>query len=201
MLELPAAVLTAEAGAMLGRASARATQPFKVITDKLPENAVRLGLAARLFPRARVIHVRRHPLDTGVSNFFQRFSAGQGYSNRLDWIGVRTRQIADAMGIWRTALDLPILDVSYERLVADPEAETRRMVAFAGLEWTPALLDRDVTRHAVLTASQWQVRQPINAASVARWKRYEPWLGPMIDAMGGMEWIEAEVAAASGEGG
>src|SRR6185503_9565893 len=120
-----------------GRAHGR---PFKVVTDKLPENAVRLGLIRRLFPKARVVHVRRHPLDTGVSNFFQRFSVGQGFSTRLDWIGVRTRQVADSMAIWKQALDMPVLDVWYEHLVADPEVQSRRLVEFAGLEWTDACL-------------------------------------------------------------
>jgi len=139
-LELSSGWLAARAGTILQTAAKAATAPFRVVTDKLPENAVRLGLVSRLFPRARVIYVRRHPLDAGVSNFFQRFSAGQGYSTRLDWIGVRTRQIADSMAIWKQAIDLPILDVSYEKLVADPEAEARRLVAFAGLEWDPACL-------------------------------------------------------------
>jgi hypothetical protein len=146
-----------------------------------------------------VIHVRRHPIDAGVSNFFQRFSAGQGFSTRLDWIGARTRQIADSMQIWKTALDLPILDVSYERLVADPETEARRLVAFAGLDWDPACLEPERTQRSVLTASQWQVRQPIYRGSVDRWRRYEPWLGPMIEAMGGFAWIDREVAASSGQ--
>lgn len=176
-------------------------RPFTIVTDKAPANAVRLGLVARLFPQARVVYVRRHPLDVGVSNFFQRFTEGQGFSNRLDWIGQRTRQTADSMALWKKALDLPILDVSYERLVAEPEVQARRLAAFAGLEWTDAMLEPDRENRAVHTASVWQVRQPIYKSAVDRWKRYEPWLGPMIEAMGGMGWIEAEVADASRQGG
>ena len=131
MLDLDRDWLAAQAEAALKRfVASRARAPFRVVTDKLPENAVRLGLIARLFPKARVVHVRRHPLDTGVSNFFQRFSAGQGFSTRLDWIGTRTRQIADSMDIWKRALDVRILDVGYENLVADPEAQSRRMLRF-----------------------------------------------------------------------
>lgn len=194
MLSLSPDWLAVQAENVMRVAAAKARAPFKVMTDKLPENAVRLGLIARLFPHARAIHVRRHPLDVGVSNFFQRYSAGQGFSNRMDWIGIRTRQIADAMALWKQALDMPILDVSYERLVADPEAESRRIIDFAGLEWTDACLEPQQTQRSVLTASQWQVRQPIYQASVARWKKYEPWLGPMIEAMGGFAWIDAEMA-------
>lgn len=195
MLDLDRDWLQAKAAIWMQHVTTRAGRPFKIVTDKLPENAVRLGLIKRLFPKARVVHVRRHPLDTGVSNFFQRFSSGQGFSTRLDWIGIRTRQVAESMEIWKRALDLPILDISYERLVADPEPEARRLVAFAGLEWTDACLAPEKTGGSVLTASQWQVRQPINTASVARWKRYEPWLAPMIEAMGGMAWVERDVAA------
>ena len=196
MLDLDRDWLRAKAEIWMQHVTSRAKRPFKIVTDKLPENAVRLGLIKRLFPKARVVHIRRHPLDTGVSNFFQRFSSGQGYSTRLDWIGVRTRQVADSMEIWKRALDLPILDVSYEKLVADPESEARRLVAFAGLDWTDACLTPEKAARSVLTASQWQVRQPINIASVARWTRYEPWLEPMIAAMGGMAWVEKEVATA-----
>ena len=196
MLDLDRDWLRAKAEIWMQHVMSRAKRPFKIVTDKLPENAVRLGLIKRLFPKARVVHIRRHPLDTGVSNFFQRFSSGQGYSTRLDWIGIRTRQVADSMEIWKRALDLPILDVSYEKLVADPDREARRLVAFAGLDWTDACLTPEKAARSVLTASQWQVRQPINTASVARWMRYEPWLEPMIAAMGGMAWVEKEVATA-----
>lgn len=192
--------LAARAEAVLKRAAADARRAFTVLTDKLPENAVRLGLIARLFPNARVVHVRRHPLDTGVSNFFQRFSHGQGYSTRLDWTGARIRQIADGMANWKRALDLPILDLSYEQLVANPEEQSRRLVAFAGLGWADACLEPQNLERNVLTASQWQVRQPINRGSVERWRRYEPWLAPMIEALGGFAWIDGEVAAASSQG-
>jgi hypothetical protein len=175
--------------------------PFDIVTDKLPENALRLGLVARLFPGARVIHLRRHPLDVGLSNFFQRFSSGEGFSYRLDWIGYRIRQIADTMALWKRAVDLPMLDVWYEKLVADPEAESRRIVAFAGLDWAPECLEPQRTQRAVLTASQWQVRQPIYRGSAGRWTRYEQWLGPMIEALGGFDWIDSEMSAMSREAG
>jgi tetratricopeptide (TPR) repeat protein len=192
--------LSAHAEQLMRQAAVGATAPFRVFTDKLPENAVRLGLISRLLPKAKVVHVRRHPLDVGVSNFFQRFSAGQGFSTRLDWIGARTRQIADSMVLWKRSLDLDILDVSYELLVAEPERQSRRLVAFAGLDWSDACLEPQRTQRSVLTASQWQVRQPIHNRSVARWMRYEPWLGPMIAAMGGPRWIEEETADSSRQG-
>jgi hypothetical protein len=72
------------------------------------------------------------------------------------------------------------------------------MVAFAGLDWTPDFLTPEQSARSVRTASQWQVRQPIYQTSVARWKRYEPWLGPMIEAMGGFDWIDAQTAEIEG---
>lgn len=170
----------------------------RIVTDKMPDNAFALGYVRQLFPNARVIYARRHPLDTGVSNFFMRFGRGQHFSTRLDWIGSRSRLLADTMDIWKRALDLPILEVHYERLVADPETEIRRIVDFAGLGWTDDFLTPERSNRSVGTASQWQVRQPIYRTAVARWQRYEPWLGPMIDAMGGMDWVEAQQAPPDG---
>ena len=103
------------------------------------------------------------------------------------------------MAVWTRALDLPILEIGYERLVAEPEAQARRIAEFAGLDWTADMLNPERARRTVLTASVTQVRRPIYQSAVARWKRYEPWLGPMIEAAGGMAWVEQEAAGASGE--
>lgn len=182
------------AGELRALIEGRSTGSHSIAIDKLPDNALRLGLVSRIFPNAKIVHVRRHPLDVGLSNYFRRFTTGQGFAFRMDWIGAKVRLVADSMACWKTALDLPILDVSYERLVTDPEGESRRLVEFAGLEWDEACLSPSKTQRSVLTASQWQVRQPIYTGSVGRWRRYEPWLAPMIEAMGGMDWIEKEMA-------
>jgi hypothetical protein len=180
---------------LLGDMSARSreTGPFKVAVDKLPDNALRLGFISLLFPKARIVYVRRHPLDTGLSNFMKRFTTGQGFSFRLDWIGSKVRLLAATMTLYKRALDLRILDVRYEELVADPEGQSRRLIAFAGLEWTDGCLAPENTQRSVLTASQWQVRQPIYRGSVERWRRYERQLSPMIEAMGGWDWIRSEI--------
>ncbi len=174
----------------------RGKTAYPIVTDKMPDNAFALGLIAQVFPKARVIYARRHPLDNGVSNFMNRYAQQQGFSFRLDWIGTRARHLSDTMALWKQGLDLPILDVSYENLVADPPAQIRRIAEFAGLAWTDALLTPEQAARDAQTASRWQVRQPIYRSSVERWRRYEPWLGPMIEAMGGMDWIDAEMAAA-----
>jgi hypothetical protein len=100
------------------------------------------------------------------------------------------------MRLWKQSLDVPILDVSYERLVAEPEPSIRRIVDFAGLGWDTACLSPERAENLVVTASQWQVRRPINDHSIGRWRPYERWLGPLIEALGGRAAIEAEHCAA-----
>jgi hypothetical protein len=178
----------------------RAGGPVRLVTDKMPDNALQLGMIAALFPRAKVIYARRQPLDIGVSNFFQRLGQAPGFTNRLDWLGERIRLVADTMELWRGALDLDILDVSYEALVADPEPAIRRIAAFTGLNWTDAMLTPEKSTRSVRTASHWQIRQPINTRSVARWTRYEPWLEPTIDGLGGRDWIALEMADQAAKG-
>ncbi|HTM76537.1 MAG TPA: sulfotransferase [Devosia sp.] len=167
---------------------------IRIVTDKTPDNAFRLGMIALLFPKARVVHVRRHPLDCGLSNLFTRFTAGQGFAFHQAALGERVRQTAAVMTAWKAALPLPILDLSYERLVAEPEAGARRLIAFSGLDWDPACLTPELAQRQVQTASQWQVRQKIHTESVGRFHGYEEWLAPMIEAMGGRDWIDAEFA-------
>jgi tetratricopeptide (TPR) repeat protein len=193
MLKLvPPAYFKRNADAVLRRVEAAAGKPFKVFTDKLPENTQRLGLISKLFPNARVLYVRRHALDCSISNLFQRFALGHGFAFRQDLLGERYRQVAETMQIWKGSLDLPIMDVSYEALVTNPEPVIRGIVAFAGLDWDDACLTPERARRRIMTASQYQVKQPINRNSVDRWRDYEEWIQPLIKALGGLEWIEAE---------
>ncbi|MEQ1771448.1 MAG: sulfotransferase [Devosia sp.] len=188
--------ITNAAEAIARETSLRARgKPYRVATDKLPDNTLLLGLVSRVLPKARILYVRRHPLDVGLSNYLRRFTNGNAFSFTQDGIGLKTRVVAETMETWKQALDLPILDVSYEALVSDPEPEVSRMLDFLGLPWDAACLDPTQTGRAVLTASQWQVRQPINRGAIGRWLPYERYIGPMIEAMGGMAWIEGEVAA------
>lgn len=165
-------------------------QKFKRFTDKMPQNAFRLGLISMLFPKARIIHIKRHPLDTCVSCFFQRFRLGHEYSYRLDWLGEYYKFYINTMSRWRKVLPLPILEVRYEDMVQHPQTEAKRLVDFVGLEWQDACLKPQDAERSVMTASRWQVRQPIYRSSLERWRRYEPYLAPLIDALGGWSWIE-----------
>jgi hypothetical protein len=152
----------------------------RVVIDKMPYNFLYLGLIAAALPGIRIIHLQRDPRDTGLSIYFQDFSAGQAYATDLDAIAHYYRQYLRIMNHWRQVLPPgALLEVPYEALVADPLSWGRRMVEFLGQEWDPRCLDFQGTARAVTTASQWQVRQKIHAGSVARWRRYEPYLGAL----------------------
>jgi len=153
-------------------------------TDKLLGNFLRLGLIALLCPRARVIHCRRNPLDTGLSCFTQSFAHGWRFTYDLDRFVVAWREYERLMSHWESVLPLPMLSVDYEDVVADMEGNARRMIDFLGLEWDPRCLEFHRQQGEVRTASFWQVRQPLYATSVGRWRHYEKHLGPLLAAFG-----------------
>jgi tetratricopeptide (TPR) repeat protein len=150
------------------------------VTDKMPANFLYAGLIHAVFPRARIIHLRRHPLDTCLSIYFQNFfnmaTYGRDLGNLAHYYGEYVR-ITDH---WRQVLPPEVLlEVPYEALVQDQEGWTRRMLEFIGLPWDPRCLDFQDTDRVVITASRWQVRQRITAASVGRWRRYAKHLAPL----------------------
>ena len=153
------------------------------VTDKMPHNFLHLGLIQMLFPKARVIHIRRDPLDTCLSCYFQEFSASHSYAYDLTQLGAYYRQYERLMAHWEQVLDLPMLHIRYEDLVDDQEGVSRRMVEFCGLEWDNRVLRFHETRRNVATPSFDQVRQPMYRKSVQRWKNYEVHLDPLMQAL------------------
>jgi tetratricopeptide (TPR) repeat protein len=154
------------------------------ITDKMPFNFRMLGLIALLFPRAHFIHCVRDPLDVCLSCYFARFKDRLMFTFNLVEVGGYYRDYATLMDHWREVLPVPMLEVRYEELVADQEAKSREMISFCGLEWDDRCLAFYETERPVLTASNWQVRQPIYRTSIERWRHYERYLGPLMDALG-----------------
>jgi len=154
------------------------------ITDKMPLNFLHGGLIALLFPQSRVIHCRRDPLDTCLSCFMTDFAGGNEFSYDLGALGHFHRQQERLMAHWKSALDLPILDVQYEQLVSEPEPQTRRLLEFAGLSWNDKCLRFHENDRFVNTASNEQVRKPMYKSSVQRWKNYEKHLIPLRQALG-----------------
>ena len=150
------------------------------VTDKMPANFLWLGLIHLAFPRARIIHCRRHPLDTALSNYFVHFQAPMAFAYDREDLVYYYRCYERLMAHWRKVLPPDrLLEVDYETLVTDREAVTRHMVAFCGLDWHEACLRPEQNTRAVRTASMWQARQAPYTTSVERWRRYEPWLGPL----------------------
>ena len=148
-------------------------------TDKMPNNFPTIGFAHLILPNARFIDARRHPLDACVGCYRQLFARGQTFSYDLFELGEYYRQYDRMMRHWQGVLPGRVLRVDHERLVADQERETRRMLEFCGLEWDDACRDFHKTERAVNSASSEQVRRPINAEGIGRWRRYERHLGDL----------------------
>ncbi|NIR30129.1 MAG: tetratricopeptide repeat protein [Gammaproteobacteria bacterium] len=155
------------------------------VTDKMLGNFQHLGLIALLFPRARVIHCRRDPLDTCVSCYLQNFVNGLRFTYDMEHLGIAYRGYERLIAHWREALPLRMLDVQYEALVADLEQVSRELIEFLELPWDERCLAFHEQERDVRTASFWQVRQPLYASSVGRWRRYEKHLDPLIHALAG----------------
>lgn len=154
------------------------------VTDKMPDNFTYLGLIALLFPNAKIIHTRRDPLDTCVSCFTVQMEEGTHlYTSDLATLGAYYREYEDLMAHWQENLPLPIYESQYERLIESPEEQSRRLVDFLGLPWDPACLAFHETKRPVRTNSM-QVRQPIYASSIGRWRNYAKHLGPLRSALG-----------------
>jgi tetratricopeptide (TPR) repeat protein len=153
-------------------------------TDKMWQNFEFLGLAELMLPGARIIHCVREPLDCGLSCFFHHFfGSGVAFSYDLAHIGAYISQYQRVMAHWRQVLSLPMFDLNYESLVAEPERNIRQLLDFAGLPWDPACLTFHENRREVRTASFEQVRQPVYQSSVGRHRPYRRWLEPMVQAM------------------
>lgn len=149
------------------------------ITDKMPTNFFYLGFIRLLFPQAHIIHCRRDPRDTCLSCFMTDFTAGYDFSFSLASLGHYYRQYDRLMSHWKAVLDVPMLEVDYEKLVGDIEGESRRMVDFLGLPWDEKCLAFHENRRFVGTASNAQVRRPAYQSSVRRWRNYAAHLGAL----------------------
>lgn len=175
-----AAWIAQTAQACLDNLQARNTTAARVV-DKMPGNFDWVGLIHTVFPNARILHTMRNPVDTCLSIYFQNFSAGHGYANRLEDLAQYYRQYHRLMAHWRKALPPEnFLELPYEQLLEDQEGWSRRVIEFIGLEWDERCLDFHKTERKVGTASNWQARQPIYKTSKERWRNYEPYIAPLL---------------------
>ncbi len=153
-------------------------------TDKMPSNYVHVGLIRLLFPNARIVHCVRDAMDNCLSCYEQNFSHPTSWSWDLEDIGHYYGQYRRLMAHWNAVLPEPMLEFSYETTVEDFETQARRLLDFCGLEWEPACLDFHRTERPVLTASKGQVRRPIYASSIGKWRVFERQLEPLRLAIG-----------------
>ncbi|GIK19489.1 MAG: hypothetical protein AMXMBFR77_18860 [Phycisphaerales bacterium] len=148
----------------------------RIVNKSLGNNRL-VGLIARLFPRTRIIHAIRDPRDVAVSCFMGGFNNRMHpWTTRIDWVVAAWEQSMRMMEHWKSSLDVPILDVHYERLVNDPETEFPRIIEFLGLEWDDACNEFHKSRRTVRTLSYDQVNRPLYTTSAGRNQHYAKFL-------------------------
>jgi tetratricopeptide (TPR) repeat protein len=182
--ELPAAEMEALGRAYLDAASVHRKLDRPHFIDKLPNNWLNTGFIHLILPEAKIVDVRREPLSCCLSNFKQHFAKGQAFSYELDHVGAYYRDYVELMDHVDRVLPGRVHRLIYEDLVADPEREIRRLLAYLDLPFDPATLRFHENPRAVRTASSEQVRRPINREGLDRWRDFEEWLGPLKTALG-----------------
>lgn len=144
----------------------------RIVNKSLGNNRL-VGLIARLFPKTRIIHAIRDPRDVAVSCFMGGFNKSlTTWTTRLEWVSAAWEQSERMMAHWKATLDVPILDVHYERLVSHPETEFPRIIEFLGLDWDDACREFHKSRRVVRTLSYDQVNRPLYTSSAGRNANY-----------------------------
>jgi tetratricopeptide (TPR) repeat protein len=152
--------------------------------DKLGSNFLHVGLIHLMLPNARIIDARRSALACCFANFKQHFPIGFSVTNSLEDLGHLYREYVSLMAHFDAVLPGRIHRVCYENLVADLEGEVRKVLDYCGLPFEEQCLRFHETRRTVQTVSSEQVRRPLYAEAVEQWRNFEPWLGPLKDALG-----------------
>jgi len=171
----------------LGEAYIDSTRPFTGHTprfiDKLPLNYLYAGLIHLALPNARIINLRRHPLDTCYAIYKQLFVDAYPFSYDLRELGQYYAAYHRLMEHWQSVLPGAVHVVEYEKLVTDLEGEARRLLKFCNLDWQLQILKFHESKDASTTASSVQVRQPVYQSSVGRWQQYRQQLAPLIEVL------------------
>ena len=160
----------------------KTTAPFFI--DKMPNNFLHTGLIHLMLPNARIIDTRRHPMACCFSNFKQHYARGQNFSYSLEDMGHYYRDYVRLMAHFDAVLPGRVHRVIYEEMVADTEAEVRRLLDYCGLPFEEGCLRFFENDRPVRTASSEQVRRPIYSDAVDQWRHYAAWLGPLEQALG-----------------
>lgn len=155
------------------------------VVDKMPNNFLHLGLISQLFPRARVLHLVRDPLDTCLSCFRQRLSAGLPHTTKLEWLGAYFRSYVRLMEHWEAVLPITIHRVHYADLVREPEATLRSVFTVLGVDFDARCLAPHLSKRIVKTASREQVQKPLYTKSIGRAAPYMEHLTVLQRALNG----------------
>jgi tetratricopeptide (TPR) repeat protein len=174
------------------------TREFRVeskprFIDKMPNNWLMVPLIHLMLPNAKIVDARRHPMACGFSNFKQHYVAGQAFSYDLEWFGRYYRDYVRLMAHIDRVLPGRVHRVIHEELVVSPEEEVRDLLAYLGIPFEKACLRFYETKRAVKTPSSEQVRRPLNASGLEHWRKFEPWLGPLRQALGSVAELYPEV--------
>ena len=164
------------------RVQRRTDRPFFI--DKLPNNWMFAPFIQFVLPNAKIVDARRHPLACCMSNFRQHFARGQDFTYDLQDLGRYYSDYVRLMAHMDSVMPGRVHRVIYERMVEETESEIRSLLDYCGLEFEPQVLEFYKTERAVRTPSSEQVRKPIYKDSTEEWRPYEPFLGPLKEALG-----------------
>jgi len=182
------AEITAGDSKRLGESYLAGAAPYRTgkprFIDKMPNNFRHIGLMHLILPQAKIIDARRGAMACCFSNFKQLFASGQQFTYSFEDIARYYRTYLELMAHWDRVLPGKVLRVRHEELVADFEPQLRRILDFCELDFEPACLEFHKTARRVHTASSEQVRRPINTEGLEQWRHFEPWLGPLAQALG-----------------
>jgi len=171
----------------LGDRYLRSIRSFKkqavYLIDKTPANFLYIGLIRLSLPSAKILHVRRNPMDSCFGMYRTLFRAGFPFSYDFGDLAEYYLAYRSLMKHWEGVAPGAFCDIDYEALIADQEGASRRLIEFCGLSWESACLDFHTNSSAVLTASSAQVRRPLYRDALHRWRRYEEHLQPLVERL------------------
>ncbi|GAB5413474.1 MAG: tetratricopeptide repeat-containing sulfotransferase family protein [Congregibacter sp.] len=183
LAELAAAVNPKALGAAYLQTTAALRGNTPRFVDKLPPNYLYIPLILKALPNAKIVHLRRDPMDACFASFKQLFADAYPHSYEQGEMARHHARYFQLMEVWRERFGDRFLDISYESTAADLEPNARMLIEFLGLPWEDACLEFHKQDTAVTTASAVQVREPAHTGSVGRWRRYESQLGAMREAL------------------
>ena len=182
--QLPASKLDKYANDYLARRQAGAFPGTTRVVDTMPGNYQYLGLIRMLFPRARIIHCRRDPLDQCLECYFKNFLRGHEYTYTasLDDLAFMYRHYSRLMRHWQETPGLQLLEVRYEALVQQPEATCRELLDFVGLARDQGCLDFYQPGNSRVIKDQ-EIHEPVHSRFIGRWQNYQQHLRPLMDGL------------------